>query len=392
MALRLRIVSDNATEAGDFDRWTFGVNGGRIGRALDNDWVLIDSQRYISAHHAEIEHRAGEWWICDLSTNGIFINDSQRPLGRGGRHRIADGDRIRVGPYDIVAQVTAGNDFSVEQEFDLTQTAFDNSLDIDLPLPGMPGSAHAGQPSRQPPRPPAPPPAPAATERPSARPAAAEAHKAAPARPAGTDDRALWPGIAAFCKGAGIDPVSLPAEARAQLLQEAGQALRETMLGLMDLSRSRAEFAHEFGVSGSSRQRDATSPLMQLSAVEEALSRLLTGRGPHSPRAVDEVRAQFAKSRHHQQATLVALREAIPALLERLDPDALEEQFGRSSRGPASADMMARYWARYREMHKAAMARGESGLPPAFVEEFARAYQALTAAGLRPASLEDDRA
>lgn len=389
MALRLRIVSDNASEAGDFDRWTFGVNGGRIGRALDNDWVLIDSQRYISAHHAEIEHRAGEWWICDLSTNGIFINDRQRPLGRGGRHRISDGDRIRVGPYDIVAQVTAGNDFSVEQEFDLTQTAFDDSLDIDLPLPGMPVAA----PTRQPPRPgSAAPQAPAAAGRPAGRPAASEAPKAAQARPGSPDERALWPGIAAFCKGAGIDPVSLPAEARAQLLQEAGQALREMMLGLMDLSRSRAEFAQELGISGGGRQRDATSPLMQLSAVEEALSRLLTNRGPHAPRAVDEVRAQFAKTRHHQQATLVALREAIPALLERLDPDALEEQFGRSSRGPAGAEMMARYWVRYREMHKAAMTRGESGLPPAFVEEFARAYQALAAVGQRPTPLEDEKA
>jgi hypothetical protein len=47
--------------------------------------------------------------------------------------------------------------------------------------------------------------------------------------------------------------------------------------------------------------------------------------------------------------------------------------------------MMARYWVRYREMHKSALARGESGLPPAFVEEFARAYSALTAVGTRAA-------
>ncbi len=248
-------------------------------------------------------------------------------------------------------------------------------------------------PNRQPPRPPASAPQPAAAlDRPTARPAAAEASRTASARPAGPDDRALWPGIAAFCKGAGIDPASLPAEARAQILQEAGQALREMMLGLMDLSRSRAEFSHELGISGAASKRDATSPLMQLSAVEEALARLLTSRGPNSVRAVDEVRSQFAKTRHHQQATLVALREAIPALLERLDPDALEEQFGRSSRGPASAEVMARYWVRYREMHKAAVARGESGLPPTFVEEFARAYQALTAAGLRLAPLDADKA
>lgn len=382
MALRLRIVSDNGSEAGEFDRWTFGVNGGRIGRALDNDWVLIDSQRYISAHHAEIEHRGGEWWICDLSTNGIFINGSHKPLGRGGRHRLSDGDKVRVGPYDIAAQVTGGNDFMVDQDVDLTATALDDSLDIDLAVPPAVARRAAGKAPRA-----------AAAARPAAKPAVAEP----PARPAaqrapGSDERTIWPGIVAFCKGAGIDPASLPAEARAQLLQEAGQALREMMLGLMDLARARAEFARELGISGGGRQRDATSPLMQLSAVEEALSRLLTSRGPNATRAVDEVRTQFARSRHHQQATLVALREAIPALLERLEPDQLEEQFGRSGRGPASAEMMARYWARYREMHKAAVTRGESGLPPVFVEEFARAYQALTAVGQRLARPDDDQA
>jgi predicted component of type VI protein secretion system len=391
MALRLRIVSDNAGEAGEFDRWTFGVNGGRIGRALDNDWVLIDAQRYISAHHAEVEHRSGEWWMVDLSTNGVFINGSQRPLGRAGRHRLVDGDQVRIGPYDIAVQVTAENDFAVEQEFELTQTAFDNSLDIDIDLPGVLPAGPAGTP-RAAARPAAP-----SRGAPPRRPAAKAAADPAAAKPAaarkpGTDERALWPGIVAFCRGAGIDPVSLPAEARAQLLQEAGQAVREMMLGMMDLSRSRAEFAAEIGITGSVRQRDATSPLMQLSAVEDAVSRLLTSHGPDTVRAVDEVRSQFARARHHQQAVLVALREAIPAMLERLDPDELEAQFGRGARGPASAEMMARYWVRYREMHKAAVARGESGLPPTFVEEFARAYRAITAVGMRVAPRDEEPA
>ena len=45
MALRLKIVSDNAAAAGDHPRWTFGVNGGRIGRNSSNDWVLRDPDR-----------------------------------------------------------------------------------------------------------------------------------------------------------------------------------------------------------------------------------------------------------------------------------------------------------------------------------------------------------
>jgi len=77
MALRLKIVSDNAAAAGDQARWTFGVNGGRIGRATSNDWVLRDPERYVSGRHAEIEHRAGTWLLRDVSTNGTFVNEQR---------------------------------------------------------------------------------------------------------------------------------------------------------------------------------------------------------------------------------------------------------------------------------------------------------------------------
>ena len=130
MALRLSIMSGDVADSGNRGRWTFGVNGGRIGRAHDNDWVIVDPERFISAHHAEIEHRAGEWWICDTSTNGTFINDATRPLGRGGRHRLSNGDRIRCGSLELLAEISGGNDFLPDEEdFALSETALDDSFE-----------------------------------------------------------------------------------------------------------------------------------------------------------------------------------------------------------------------------------------------------------------------
>jgi len=54
--------------------------------------------------------------------------------------------------------------------------------------------------------------------------------------------------------------------------------------------------------------------------VEEALAQLLTGTSASGERAVDEVRTQFAKTRHHQQSMLVALREALTAMLATTVP------------------------------------------------------------------------
>ena len=404
MALRLSIRSGDVADSGNRGRWTFGVNGGRIGRAHDNDWVIVDPERFISAHHAEIEHRAGEWWICDTSTNGTFINDATRPLGRGGRHRLSNGDRIRCGSLELLAEISGGNDFLPDEEdFDLSETALDDSFEVKSLLSNRPVAGKArpadayGQPlpeagsaaspaalkvSPLPPRPAAPQPPKA-----PAQPAAA----ATEPRPPGTAEQDLWPGLVAFCQGAGIDPYSLPARERTEILREAGLALREMTLGLMELARSRAEFTREVGVSGGSRRnRDATSPLMQVRAVEDALAQMLTGTGPDATRAVDEVRAQFAKTRHHQQSVLVALREAVTTMLGNLDPEEMERQFGGTTRGAAGAEAEARYWSLYRELFKSLATPGETGLPPVFQEEFARAYEALSAVGLRATGKAED--
>lgn len=390
MALRLSIESGDVDDSGNRSRWTFGVNGGRIGRAHDNDWVLVDPDRFISAHHAEIEHRTGEWWLCDTSTNGTFVNNARRPLGRGGRHRLSNGDRVRMGSLELVAEISGGNDFLPDAEdFDLSETALDDSFEVksllsNEPQAGKPRPADAyGQPLPESGKKAHGPnvqvsPLPRAGRSPAA-PAAA---KPTPS-PATAGEADLWPGLSAFCKGAGIDPYALPAAERTQVLQEAGQAMREVMLGLMELSRSRAEFTREVGISGSRRERDATSPLMQVRAVEDALVQLLTGTGPSAMRASDEVRAQFGKARHHQQSMLVALREALNVMLGNLDPEELEQQFGGTTRGPSSVEAQARYWSLYRDVFRSLATPGDTNLPPGFQEEFARAYQSLAAIGLR---------
>src|SRR5919201_159996 len=80
MTLRLRIVSDHRRLLGDRSSIAFSIEGGTIGRSADNDWVLPDPLRYVSAHHARVEYRDGNFYLEDLSTNGVFVNDDERPL------------------------------------------------------------------------------------------------------------------------------------------------------------------------------------------------------------------------------------------------------------------------------------------------------------------------
>ncbi len=83
----------------------FDAAGGLVGRDPAATWVLADPR--LSAQHLRIGFEAGRFYLTDLSRNGTFVNDQEQPIGRGQSHELADGDRIRIGDYRILAQLHA---------------------------------------------------------------------------------------------------------------------------------------------------------------------------------------------------------------------------------------------------------------------------------------------
>jgi type VI secretion system protein ImpI len=373
MALRLKIVSDNAAAAGEQARWTFGVNGGRIGRNTSNDWVLRDPERFVSGRHAEIEHRGGTWLLRDTSTNGTFVNGSDEALGPDRPHALSHGDRFRIGEYEIEVEITGGNDFPALESAPVTDADLDASFEVKNFIStgrrvreGQARESPRARAEAAPPRTVPPAPQPPSTTAPASR---------------GREDQELWPGLVALCRGAGIDPIALPAEVRGTVLAQAGQLLRESLVGFAELARVRADFASEFGISSGARRRDATGAFARIAAVEQVLEMMLAGRGPGDARAVDEIRAQFARARQHEIAITAALREALAAVFEKLNPEALEEQLGRRSQGVGGPELQARLWNRYLELFRATVQSGDVGLPAVFLVAFARAYETIAAGG-----------
>lgn len=114
MALKLRVISEQYQQLGKLGARMFGVTGGRIGRSADNDWVLPDPDRYISSHHAAVRFQGGKWLLEDTSTNGVFVNNSETPLSQHGAYPLKDGDRIRMGDYDILVSLDDRMDFPMD--------------------------------------------------------------------------------------------------------------------------------------------------------------------------------------------------------------------------------------------------------------------------------------
>ena len=82
---------------------TRSVPGGEfsVGRGPGVEWVLPDPERVLSKRHFVVAYRGGTWQIADTSTNGTFLNRENEPIGQGGIRPLRDGDRLRLGSYEI---------------------------------------------------------------------------------------------------------------------------------------------------------------------------------------------------------------------------------------------------------------------------------------------------
>ena len=78
MPLKLEIVSEHREIVGDDAVREFREEGGTIGRSLNNDWILPDPDKFISGKHATIDCKGGIYYLADISTNGVYINDERR--------------------------------------------------------------------------------------------------------------------------------------------------------------------------------------------------------------------------------------------------------------------------------------------------------------------------
>jgi type VI secretion system FHA domain protein len=105
MGLELRIIKDPCRDVPKPRTRSFGEQGGDIGRAPDSYWVLPDPKGYISSQHCNVEFRDGAYWLRDTSRNGVYLNGSREPVGRGQLVPLRHGDRVRLAEYELLVRL-----------------------------------------------------------------------------------------------------------------------------------------------------------------------------------------------------------------------------------------------------------------------------------------------
>ncbi len=468
MAIKLRVISDQFRDLGENRSRVFGVNGGTVGRAPDNDWILPDARRVISAHHFQVQFHGGRYWLIDTSTNGVFVNDADEAASVTGRVELRDGDRLRMGDYDILISVDNRIDFlPVNGEEQSSEKHIDagigHKLDLDslftprdpsesgsLPVSnafGMrldsqaraslletlqrsvdtlgessmdhvrtgrfesvvphsitPSAAppDAAAPAEEPPPPPPkkfPPPTPGSPEWAlktrqipreeledvlSRRKTRVEAlERAVPFHQQAGTWADLRSSVQAFCRGAGIEPASLSAEAQAMLPLVAGQLLREAVVGLNDIARARSTGPLGAAIAALPVSPGQNSnPLRSSTSIEQALQRLLESQGRLFGGPVDALRDMLQETRDHEAAVAAALRVGLDAMLGQLSPASVADQFeqGRARQLAPGQDPRPKYWEHYSEFFRLLTQQtGNEDLPRSFTQAFEREYARVRA-------------
>jgi len=413
--LRLRVVSEQRRSLAERSIAMFSVEGGTIGRSADNDWVLPDPQRYVSAHHARVQFREGHFYVQDVSTNGVYVNDDMEPLAKRGSagYRLANGDVLRMGDYHILAALEAHGEAGHQpaaavptsiHALRLLGRAADRDIgaklnveellvpviDMDPVLPvGAYGQAVDSGRVQALARSEHPVPA-AAPSGELALPADGEASPlgASLARLAEAVSREpkasgsvlaledVHTGLDAFCRGAGIQQERLPAEAQGRLLHLAGRLFREALVGFKELERTRAETRNRYRIESPPPEQDDPRPSLGDSMVEDLAVELILR---HEGRRLDSVqwlRDTVAAARLHESAISQALRAAFVEFLDRLDPAELEARFERAARrGKARSADKAQYWDLFTAFYRNLIEMPADHLPHTFVEAFAAAYR-----------------
>jgi type VI secretion system FHA domain protein len=414
--LRLRIVSEQRRSLAERSSALFSVEGGTIGRSADNDWVLPDPLRYVSAHHARVQFREGNFYLQDVSTNGVYVNDDMEPLAKRGSagYRLVHGDVLRMGEYHILAALESRGErqqpaaaavpTSIHALRTLGGPAYRDIgaklnvedllvpvIDMDPVLPPLPVSAYgqavdSGRVKALAPRPAAP----------GAEPQEPVSHAADGATPLGAslarlaeavsreprnsgkflalDD--VHSGLDAFCRGAGIALERLPADAQARLLHLAGRLFREALVGFKELERMRADTRNRYRIESAPPEQDDPRPSLGDSMVEDLAVELFLR---HEGRRLDSVqwlRDSVAAARLHENAMSQATRAAFIEFLDRLDPAELEARFERAARrGKARSADKAQYWELFISFYRNLIEMPADHLPHTFVEAFAAAYR-----------------
>jgi type VI secretion system protein len=504
MPLSLRITSYQRLTPGQQNEFRTDSDSFTIGRSAENDWAIPDPQRFLSGVHCKIEHRGEDFFLTDVSTNGVFMNGAADRIPRNETVQLVQGDRFRIGDYEFEVDLSVtGPSPELESEtesVDLFATSIEDDpfadpeppapaappedfqkdpneplshLDesqlgqgvdidslLDLDEPETPVSEEAGRrepysplhepftppeavqppagpetvppaaddgwsnipdnwdeatgmfktPDQEPaaavpggdssheipdnwdeatgmfiapeapaakpepppqPQAPSPPPPPAASPMPPPTPRAAPARQPAAAGGGGN-------AVAAFERGAGLQPGEIDASDTQALFELIGRMVKCTTEGLMKTLGGRTHIKSEFRLDQTMIRPVENNPLKFCPTAGDALMILLKQTDQAYKKGVDSIQEGFDDVNAHQMAVVAGMEAALQGILKKFNPKSLERKLVSQSvlDNVLPGAKKAKYWDIFVLLYDEIASDAEDDFQQLFGKEFSRAYEA----------------
>ena len=424
MKLRLHVLSYRDQPPPEPLQAEFDAEGGMLGRAPGNRLVLEDPDKYVSRSHASVTLRDGRYYLTDAGSNPSIVND--RPLGAGSEVALDDGDRIVIGDYvlqavlegPVAAQVADDATMMAPAPAPATPPTPDLApawppapidpgppdslagariLDgaavaggddpLGLGLSGIAGkAAHGGWPAAQhdhaPPERQAFAPPPVLSAIPADYDPLADVQRTAPPPapspiqpPAPTPPSADNTVLQALLDGMGL-PQLRTSHATEDLARLAGELLRGLTAGAMDVLVARALTKRESHIDMTMIAPRANNPLKFFPDAASALTQMLGASLPGYLPPQAAVQGAFDDLKAHELAVIAGMRAALGAVVQRFDPDRIEQRFDEPGRFDKllPASRKARMWDRLVSSYGELARDADEDLQRLFGEKFSSAY------------------
>lgn len=361
----------------------FTTEGGMIGRASDCDWVVPDTKKHLSGHHAKISFKRGMFYLTDISRNGVLTGSGVQ-LPKGEPHRIEHDSIFQLCDFEIrarlvrerkryegevgraqpVGSVIPDDAFLGVEPFRALQEPSQHvELDELQATYGwgepLQSGDHAGVDTESLMVPELVAASSLAQRLPQAAPTVAESASAQ-----------FWLDVG---KTLGVDFIGLDNAEREALAIKAAALLAQCIAGLQQSLRTHADLKNELRLSQTTTPSVNRNPLKQGLDTAQALSLLLQPSRPGQDTGEQAVACAFHDLQAHQVAVTAGSRAVVRATLEHFAPEQLSLRFERDPSKPLFTTAGSK-WRAYGRYHQAL--RLDDGFGERLIaRDFAEAYE-----------------
>lgn len=174
----------------------------------------------------------------------------------------------------------------------------------------------------------------------------------------------------------GLSSHNLSDEKVIEVNQIVGELVRETITGMMQVLSSRSSIKNEFRMNVTTIQPVENNPLKFSANVEDAIENMFVKDGNAYIKPVDAIKEGFEGIAEHQIAILAGIRTAFKGVLNRFDPEVLEQRFEKFNKpGIIPGMSKSKNWDSYTQYYKELVDDMDSSFQHLFGYEFVQSYE-----------------